>query len=74
MTRYSEELKQSVIAKMMPPENKTIGEIARETEKQHYVNGARKRVLEVSPQQQMDKIQSVGAHKINSLSLLQQPV
>ena len=31
MTRYSEELKQSVIAKMMPPENKTIGEIARET-------------------------------------------
>jgi len=31
MTRYSEELKQSIIAKMMPPENKSIGELSRET-------------------------------------------
>lgn len=31
MTRYSEELKQSVIAKMMPPENKAISQLVRET-------------------------------------------
>jgi len=31
MTRYSEELKQIIIAKMIPPENKSIGELSRKT-------------------------------------------
>lgn len=31
MTKYSEEFKNSIIAKMMPPENRSITEIARET-------------------------------------------
>ena len=31
MTRYSDELKQSVIAQMMPPQNKAISQLVRET-------------------------------------------
>ena len=31
MPRYSQEFKYSIIKKMMPPENKSVGEISRET-------------------------------------------
>ena len=66
--RYTQEMKDAVLVRMMPPNNESVKSISDDLGSQHnpFINGEKKHVLTEMQLLEMDRLLSAGVVKISS--------